>query len=215
MAKVYLLLQDWPARDRKCWATAIAEGDVLDGRGPASHWAPATKHINIHHYGRWLGYLATTNQLETGQKPDARVTPAAVRSYVKHLQASIAPVTVVSTLVGLKVMMKALAPDQEWRWLADFCNRLNRNAEPSRDKRSRMLPLGRIYGTAIEKLETLSKTDLTRRVQIVGFRNALMLALLAVCVLRVKNFASNQWTSTSLRGWFRSSKAILLKCGHA
>lgn len=190
MARVYLPYLEWPAADRSAWLKAIEDGDILDGRGPAFHWAAATRKTNIMHYSRWLGFLATTEQLSKDASPENRVIPDTVRAYVEHMKARIAPVTVVSSLVGLKVMMKAMAPNQNWRWLADICNRLNRNAQPITDKRSKMLSSGKIYCTAIKRLEVLSETSLTKRVQIVGFRNCVMLALLAACPLRLKNFAS-------------------------
>jgi site-specific recombinase XerD len=190
MAKIYLPFTDWPKRDQEAWLTAIEDGNVLDGRGPAFNWAAATRRTNLEHYGRWLAFLATRDLLKISDVPADRVAPGMVRAYVEELKARIAPRTMVSSLVGLKVMMKAMAPDRDWRWLADICNRLNRNAQPSRDKRSRMLSSGKIYRTAIKRLDALSHTDLNKRVQMVGFRNCLMLALMTACPLRRKNFAN-------------------------
>ncbi len=204
MPKVYLPYNDWPQRDRDAWTAAIQDGDILDGRGLAFHWATATRKTNIQHYGRWLGFLTCQGLLEARKDPASRVTQETVRAYVSAMKTTIAPRTVVSSLVGLKVMMKAMAPDQNWRWLADICNRLNRNAKPSKDKRSSMLSSTQIYRTAIKRLRTLSKTDLSKRTQIVGFRNCLMLALMTACPLRLKNFSSlklgGNFTKTE-NGW--------------
>lgn len=204
MPKVYLPYSDWPQRDRDAWLIAIQDGDILDGRGMAFHWATATRKTNIQHYGRWLGFLTCQGLLDVKKDPTTRVTQEIVRAYVSAMKATIAPRTVVSSLVGLKVMMKAMAPDQDWRWLADICNRLNRNAKPSKDKRSSMLSSIQIYRTAIKRLRTLSKTDLSKRTQIVGFRNCLMLALMTACPLRLKNFSSlklgGNFTKTE-NGW--------------
>jgi site-specific recombinase XerD len=204
MARINLPFTEWPKPDQEAWLKAIEEGDVLDGRGPAAHWAAATRRTNIEHYGRWLAFLATQGLLDKACSAADRVTREAARTYVEQLRAKIAPRTVVSSLVGLKVMMKAMDPNQDWRWLADICNRLNRNSAPSKDKRSRMLPSGKIYRTAIKNLEKLSKTSLAKRVQIVGFRNSLMLALMTACPLRLKNFAGLTIGTDFLRvshGW--------------
>jgi site-specific recombinase XerD len=190
MAKVYLPFIEWPKRDQQAWLRAIEDGNVLDGRGPAFHWAAATRKTDLEHYGRWLAFLAARDLLEKSDVPADRVTPEVVRAYVEQLRALVAPRTVVSSLVGLKVMLMAMAPDRDWRWLADICNRLNRNAKPIKDKRSRMLSSGKIYRTAIKRLEVLSHTDLNKRIQIVGFRNCLMLALMTACPFRLKNFTS-------------------------
>ena len=58
-------------------------------------------------------------------------------------------------LVGLKVMMQAMAPDRNWRWLQDACNRVQINAKPSKDKRARMRPTAEIFAAAIAELERL------------------------------------------------------------
>jgi len=52
-----LPLKEWPAIDQEHWSRAISPGDILDGQGPAVHWAVRTKETNIQHYGRWLGWL--------------------------------------------------------------------------------------------------------------------------------------------------------------
>lgn len=190
MPKVYLPFKDWPQRDQNSWLATIQDGDILEGRGLAFHWATATRKTNIQHYSRWLGFLKYQDLLEARKDPASRVTQETVTAYVSAMKTAIAPRTVVSSLVGLKVMMKAMAPDQNWRWLADMCNRLNRNAKPTKDKRSSMLSSTQIYRTAIKRLRALSKTDLSKRTQIVGFRNCLMLALMTACPLRLKNFSS-------------------------
>src|SRR5690606_25052422 len=105
-------------------------------------------------------------------------------------RAEIAPRTVVSSLVGLKVMMKAMAPDVNWRWLADVCNALNRTSRPQKAKAARMRPTGEIYAAAIAELDRLLATPLKRRIERVAYRDTLMLAMLAARPLRLKNFTN-------------------------
>jgi site-specific recombinase XerC len=92
-------------------------------------------------------------------------------------------------LVGLKVMMQAMAPNRNWRWLQDACNRVQINARPSRDKRARMRPTAEIFAAAIAELERLPTDSLSLK-QALAYRDALMLALLALRPLRVKNFTA-------------------------
>jgi site-specific recombinase XerD len=174
--------------DRIAWNEAIADGDILEGRGPAAHWAPATKETNEYHYSRWLGYLQHRGWLDAERTPSTRVTPDRVRAFVKHLRSEVAPRTVVCTLVGLKVTLKAMHPRTDWRWLADICNALNRTSKPQKDKRSRMRPAEEIYSAAIAELKRLLKTQLSRRIERVAFRDRLMLALMIARPLRLKNF---------------------------
>ena len=186
----YRLLADWPAQDQAAWAAATAEGRILDGRGSAAHWAEATRRTNQHHYGRWLAYLNHFHGPLQNCTPEDRVTKQAVKSYIDHLRDELAPRTIVSSLVGLKVMMMAMAPQTDWRWLADACNALNRSAKPSVDKRSRMLPTGQIYAAAIAELQRLLTTPLTKRLDRVAYRDTLMLGVLAARPIRLKNFTA-------------------------
>lgn len=188
MTLLLLPYKDWPVADQSAWQAAICDGDVLDGRGPAVLWRPATRASNIEHYGRWLSFLARHDLLPAGTAPADRVTKDHVRTYVDELRARVAPCTVTSILVGLKVTIKAMAPDHPWRWLADICNRLNRDAQPSKDKRPKMRPTEEIVRAAVGELDRLETTSLTRRIDRVAYRDTLMLALLAYRPLRLGNF---------------------------
>lgn len=190
MVKLYLPYADWPEQDKAAWNTAIAEGDVLDGSGPASHWRQTTRRTNIHHYGRWLSFLVRSG-IDIGKSaPADRITQDTVRAYVAELQSRIAPRTAVSSMVGLKVMIKAMAPGRSWQWLAEVCNRLNVQSYPIKDKRSKMRSTTEIVDRALVELEMLLQTSLSRRIERVGFRDALMVALIATRPLRLGNFTS-------------------------
>lgn len=181
-------LSEWPQIDQDAWAAAIAEGDVFDGRGPAAHWAAATKKTNIQHYGRWLGYLSWTGLLDVAQEQEDRVLPELVGTYNQHLKAIVAPRTRLSMLVGLKVMMQAMAPERSWRWLQDVCNRVQRGTQPVTDKKSRMRPSQTIYAAGLNVLEVLPASSLDLN-HAIAYRDALMMALLSVRPLRKGDFA--------------------------
>ena len=190
MGRHGLRFDEWPESDRSAWELAIADGDVFDGRGPAARWRAATRKTNINHYGAWLGFLRDAGQLKLGQKPEERVTAEAVRAYIEYLRLMVAPCTVVTMLVGLKVTIMAMAPRENWRWLADICNALNRQAEPVRDKESRILPAEEIYATAVAELARQRDSHPQGRNTLCAWRNTLMIALLSARPLRLKNFAA-------------------------
>jgi site-specific recombinase XerC len=180
---------EWPRADQDAWAAAQTAGDIFDEGGGAAHWALRTRQTNVQHYGRWLGYLLWIDQLDQGVSLANRVTRETVRAYNRHLETIVAPRTRLSMLVGLKVMMQAMAPDRNWRWLQDACNRVQINAKPSKEKQARMRPTSEIFAAAVAELERLPTDSLLHK-QGLAYRDALMLALLAVRPLRVKNFAA-------------------------
>ena len=190
MTRVLLPIAQWPAVDLAAWETVIRPGDILDGHGAATHWRPATRRTNGQHYGRWLGYLVAIRALDPTAMPADRVTRERIRGYITHLEDRIAPRTVVSALVGLKELIKAMAPDGSWRWLAEICNAHNRMARPITDKRSRMRDTGEIVQTAVAEMDRLLMGPLVTRLDRVALRDSLMLALLAARPLRLKNFAA-------------------------
>jgi site-specific recombinase XerC len=133
--------------------------------------------------------LLWTGKLDEMTAPANRVTRESVRAYNRHLETIVAPRTRLSMLVGLKVMMQAMAPERSWRWFQDVCNRVQINARPSKDKRARMRPTAEIFAAAIAELERLPTDSLSIK-QAVAYRDALMLAFLASRPLRVKNFTA-------------------------
>ena len=120
--------------------------------------------------------------------PASRVTPDAVTAYVIYLRSQVAPQTAVSMMVGLKVMIKAMAPEVDWRWLADLCNAMRRAARPSVDKNSKTRPTEEIYGAAVTEMQRLLTVRDTGMLWLCGFRDALMVAFLACRPLRLGNF---------------------------
>lgn len=189
---------DWPEIDRDAWKTAVASGDVLEGKGPAAHWSTATRMTNIRHYSRWLAFLERTDRLP-GQDPAGRVVPSVVREYGAELRSLVAPRTVVTLMVGLKVTIKAMAPDMDWRWLADLCNALNRASKPINEKHARLRPSEEIYATALAELDRLNARPPKGRRWLCGYRDTLMVALLAARPLRLKNFTNLELGRTLVR----------------
>lgn len=188
--RIGLVLAEWPTLHREAWEKAIANGDVFEGRGPAVHWRPATRKTNVNQYGRWLGFLQKTNRLVFDGRPEEQVTREVIGEYVDHLRRLVAPRTVVTLLVGLKVMIQAMVPAGDWRWLADTCNALNRWAKPVTDKNARMRPSQEIYGAAVAEMDRLLAQPIEGRNKLCAYRNALMVAWMAARPLRLKNFTA-------------------------
>jgi integrase/recombinase XerD len=119
------------------------------------------------------------------------VTRELIADYVQMLSASCAPYTVVCRLQELYDALRVLAPEMDWRWLAELWMRLGRRAEPVRNKRARLRPtpalvdLGRRIMKSAEQVNSWS-----RRRRAVHYRDGLMIAIRAYRPLRLANFAS-------------------------
>ena len=178
---------EWPAQDRQAWEALFAEGDLFEA-GPARHWRPATRRTNRKNYARWLGWLEATGALDPDADPASRVMLEQVTSYARSLMATVVPETVSSYLRGLKVVVKAMAPERDWGWLITLTNRLKVWAAPSIDRKDQMRPLAKIFGAAEHELARLAAGPIERPHDRLAVRNALMVLMLAACPLRLVNF---------------------------
>lgn len=184
-----LRFDEWPQVDRESWEKVVAPGTVFGGRGPGAHWAARTKETNLRNYGRWLAFLKNSSQLDGKCSPELRVTSERVEAYHDQLKPLMAPRSVVSLLVGLKVTIMAMAPDLEWQWLKDICNTLDRNSLPSVDKQARLRAMQEIFTAAINQLEQLRRMPLEGRSLLCAYRDTLMIGLMAARPLRRRNLA--------------------------
>jgi site-specific recombinase XerD len=184
-------VQDWPAADRAAWTEMLTPGDILEPGGDAAHWAPDTVHKNRRGYGRWLCFLAEEDPVSLEFEPAARVTRVAVRAYLEALrQNDPSPYTVLGRLGELHDVIKAMAPERDWRWLRTTINRLRRQARPRGDKAAKVHSSVRLVEAGLQLMAEadvmISTSPILRATR---YRDGLMLALLALRPLRLRNLA--------------------------
>jgi site-specific recombinase XerD len=187
--KVGLPFREWPDADLCAWEALFAAGDPLEEAGAGRHWAAATRATNRNHYARWLAWLAAADALASSVQPWERATPERVRAFGEHLVAQVAPRTAASVLIGLKVVLKAMHPVSDWRWLMDLTNRLNSWAEPAVDRTAQTIPIERIHNACLRELDRLLTTPLTRRLDRVAYRDSLIVLMLSAAPVRLRNLA--------------------------
>jgi integrase/recombinase XerD len=190
-ARLCLEPEAWPEADRTAWRLAIQTGDVLDPGGAAAGWAPSTRVGASGAYGRWLAHLAATRRLEPAVGPADRVTPEAIGPYVADLRAKHAATSVVAYLAFLVCALRAMAPERDWRWLQGIVARLKRAATPARNKRPHVVPADALFGFGLELMAAAERSpEITCWRQAIGYRDGLMIALLAARPLRRRNFCA-------------------------
>jgi integrase len=191
-------LSAWPAADRAAYEAACVAGSPFDEGGAAAQWRPATHKALTGAYSRWLGYLAEQGVDLAGTAPPDRITPERMADYVRFLVGRCASVTVSSYLGQLHMFARDVWPDGDWRWLCDLQARRQRLAEPSRNKAARIVPQEDLLqlgcGLMVEAAALELDAADARRAndQAIGFRDGLMIALLAMRPLRQLNFLGLQ-----------------------
>ena len=188
-------LARWPEADRHAWEVARAPGGLLDDAGLAAGWRPATVNGALAVYGRFLAYLDREGLLDPAHGVGDRLTPMLLNRYVSELQGVSSSRTVASYVVMLDMVLRALAPAREWGWLGLASRRLLYRAEPSRNKRARVVPAADLLQLGLDLMrqadaEAASGTQdsPTHQERLLLFRDGLMIATLICRPLRQANF---------------------------
>ncbi len=185
-----LPLDLWPEADRNAWVAACQPATRLKRGGLASHLKPATRDDHAAHYGNFLGFLDRCGLLGRDGLPAANVTPEHVDGYLNELKDRLASTTLHGTICRLRRTAQYIAPSRDFAWLAEIGKDLALVARP-RSKWDRLVLTERLVEaglTLIHEAEISgSMTKLARACQV---RNGLMVALLAFCPIRRKNFTA-------------------------
>jgi integrase len=183
-----LPFEQWPEADRDAWNAACQPGTRLKRGGTASHLKPVTRDDHAAHYGNFLGFLDRRGLLRRNGPPAANVTPEYVDAYFNERKDRLASTTLHSTICRLRRTAQYIAQSRDFAWLAEIGKDLALVARP-RSKFDRLVlteVLVEAGLTLIHEAElSKSMTKLRRACQA---RNGLMVALLAFCPIRRKNF---------------------------
>jgi len=185
-----LPLNDWPDADRLAWRHECRDGARLRRGGRASHLSPVTGEDLAKRYGLFLDFLDRSHSLNRSAAAGSHVTPKNVDAFVAELRQRVRSVTLYGSVYKLRRATEIIAPEQELSWLRDLERDLDLLKQP-RSKVHRLI-LAEVLVKAgltlmIEADAAEPRTPLQRATQ---YRNGLMIALLACCPVRLKNFAA-------------------------
>jgi integrase len=184
-------LSEWPALDRTAWTNAIADRDILSGRGPAAHWRPGTRKSVISAYGRFLTFLERNGWLDRATGPDARLTPDRLRAYLAELAETIAPATISSRIRNLAEALRVMLPGVPYQYLNRARRRLKTRAQPTRNKRARIVPVHRLADLGFALIDRAESGDFDREIwRACTYRDGVTILLLACRPIRRSNLAA-------------------------
>jgi integrase len=140
-------------------------------------------------YGAFLAFLQRTDELNRHAAAAAQVKPTNVAAYIDELTARVRSVTTYNCIYHLRRAAELLAPTIDFSWLAEIEKDLALVMEP-RSTSVRLVLTERLVEaglTLVVEAQQLADKDFARAR---GIRNGLMIALLAVCPNRLKNFST-------------------------
>lgn len=187
----------WPEADRRAWVAACQPAERLKRGGAAAHLKPITRDDLARRYGYFLDFLGRRGLPSKGAPAAAGVTPANVEAYIAELKARVGSVTVHGSIYKLRRVSELIAAARDFTWLSEIEKDLALEMRP-RSKFGRWVSTDYLVEaglTLIAEADT-KLSDLARARQV---RNGLMVALLAFCPIRPKNFYALEIGSTFVK----------------
>jgi integrase len=184
-----LAISEWPDADRQAWDQACRPGSRLKPGGAGTYLAQESRDDFARRYGAFLAFLQRTGRLKPDAHPAAQVTPSNVEAYIAELTLRVRSVTVWNCIYKLRRAAELLAPKVNFFWLAEVEKDLSLVMEP-RSKYDRLVFTGRLVEaglTLAAEAQSCARSEFDRAK---GVRNGFMIALLAFCPIRLKNFAA-------------------------
>lgn len=187
-----LHFEDWPLADQAAWERARKPAGPFDlEAGRATRWRPTTQALYEQGYGYWLGWLKSIGRLDASALPAERATFEAVSAYLGMLQSSTAAMTQAGRIQHLGEVLRAMAPEGDWRWILRAAWRIQSEAIPVRDISARLrspeevltLGLDLMYAAEFDRFRT--EHDRGKL-----YRDGLILALLCHRPIRRANLAA-------------------------
>jgi integrase len=190
-----LPLSEWPVADQQAWNDAFRPGSRLIRGGAGSYLAQESRQDFAQRYGAFLGFLQRAGQLRHDMPPATRVTSTNVEAYIAERSIRVRSVTAWNNIYKLRRAAELLSPTTDFSWLAEIEKDLALVMVP-RSKFDRLVLTGRLVEagrTLMAEAQSFARSDFARAK---GMRNGLMIALLAFCPIRLKNFAALELGST-------------------
>ena len=180
----------WPLRDQIRWTAAFATKDLLDVTCPCVHWRPATIATVEEGYGYALAWLVSQDFLDPQFDPGERWFPDRLRAYIRFLQASLSPATVLNRIIALERALAVLEPAMDRAFLRCAICKLPCTVDSAR-KRARLREPADLFELGLQLMDEALKRPMTNaRKNAAVYRDGLQIALLAMRPFRIRNFAS-------------------------
>lgn len=175
----------WPEADRALWDGLFRPGGPLDDLGPLAHLRETSRATLRAHYGRWLGWLATSAPQAMDLAPPDRASLEFLGLWLEDL-AHTRPMTQWSFVSDVVRVLSAAAPQVDWSGHLRLKARLRRRAgagDRSR-KAGRVLSSRVLYEAGLRHatVDAAAATTPLRRLKCA--RDGMMVAFLALIPIR-------------------------------
>lgn len=182
-------LSEWPDADRQAWVDACRPAVRLIRGGPAGHLSEITRADYANRYGAFLGFLDRCGSLRRDLPAAALVTSDNVDAYLTDLRGRLSSVSQYNCISMLRRVAIAIAPGMDFGWLREIEDDLKFLMQP-RAKFDRLVTIDRLVEAGLALIVEAERFKTDPVIRAIGVRNGLIIALLALCHIRLKNFAA-------------------------
>jgi integrase len=184
-----LPLEQWPEADRQGWENALRPARRLSVVGCAAHLRPSGRANLERGYGYFLRVVSDSGALNRRAAATTHVTPEAIEMFIERAEQSRNSLSVASDVDRVRVIAQILAPQRNFSWLKNVAAQLRARPRP-RSKFSRMVASEELVEAGLILMEEARGQEPGSVEQARAYRNGLIVALLAVCPIRVGSFAA-------------------------
>ncbi len=182
-------LSQWPEVDRDAWDRACISPQRLRPGGAAGRMKASTRLSLLRAYGYLLEFCHRSGLFDKTAAAAGHVTPEIIDAFLCELRDRVGSVTRVIYVSRIRAIARILAPEQDLSWLREIEGDLRYEAKP-RPKYHRIVSTERLVRLGLDLIrrgETGECLTLLARARLV--RDGLMVALRALCPIRLGNFA--------------------------
>jgi len=179
---------DWTTADREAWAQACVTGHRLKPGGVAGRMKSSTRTM-VRSYGYLIEFYRRNDLFDQNAGAADPVTPEIIHAFIDELRHRVGSVTRASYIGKIRRVATILAPARNFTWLGEIEADLWYVARP-RPKYHRIVPSHKLRALGLDLIRRgETNTYLTGLARARLVRDGLMIALLALCPIRLRNFA--------------------------
>jgi integrase len=184
-----LYVHEWPSAEQSAWHDACRPSHRLKKGGSGSHLGVVSLEDYARRYGRFLGFLKRTGWLDPNAQAASQVTPANVEAYIADFTGKVSSVAAWNCIYKLRRAAQLLSPSTDFTWLIEIEKDLELLQEP-KSKFDRIVTAEQLVEAGLTLIIEAKEFTHAEFKRARGIRNGLTLALLALCPIRPKNFAT-------------------------
>ena len=189
MNRLSLPWRDWPGDLQARWTAAVTPAnDVFGNTGRGYHWAEDNKNVTRKRVELFFGFLVSNGLLEARQPLSRYLTEETLRPWIASFGERLSQVTVAGYVRDVHIGLRAMDPTIDDSVIVMIARRLERRAQPKRDKSGLHFHPNDIYRAGLDRMDRVQRDAYEKEdVRAVQYGDGLAIAIVTATNIRIKN----------------------------